>query len=62
MHIHSKTCLLPTNHEVRHTAEDKGGDGSQCDDVRQHLRQEVHRQPVVAADRLMTEERQKISS
>lgn len=49
--------LLPTDHEVRHAAEDDGGDGPQRDDVRQDLAQEVHGQPVVTADVLVTDER-----
>lgn len=52
-------CLLPTNHEVRHTAEDHGGDGPQRDDIRQDLRQEVDWYSVVTADILMTDERGK---
>lgn len=44
-----------TDHEVRHAAEDDGGDGAQREDVRQDLRQEVHRQSVVATDVLVPE-------
>lgn len=51
----TKHGLLPTDQEVRHGAEDHGGDGPQGDDVRQNLRQEVDGQPVVTADVLVTE-------
>lgn len=50
----------PTNHEVRHTAEDDGGDGPQCDDVRQDLRQEVDRQSVVTADVLVSARKERL--
>ena len=52
-------CLPPTDHEVRHTGEDDGGDGPQRDDVRQDLGQEVDRHSVVTADVLMTDGRQR---
>lgn len=55
-------CLSPTDHEVRHTGEDKGGDGPQRDDVRQDLGQEVDRHSVVTADVLVTDGRQKNTS
>lgn len=50
-------CLSPTDHEVRHTGENKGGDGPQRDDVRQDLGQEVDRHSVVTADVLVTDGR-----
>lgn len=55
-------CLSPTDHEVRHTGENKGGDGPQRDDVRQDLGQEVDRHSVVTADVLVTDGRQKNTS
>lgn len=52
-------CLLHTDHEVRYAGEDDGRDGPQREDVRQDLGQEVHRQSVVTADGLVTDETQK---
>lgn len=59
-HLLSKQTREATDHEVGDTGEHHGGKGPQCEDVRQDLRQEVDRQPVVAADVLMTDEKQKI--
>lgn len=58
-HLLSKQTREATDHEVCNTGEHHGGKGPQCEDVRQDLRQEVDREPVVAADVLMTE-KQKI--
>ncbi len=47
-------CL--TDHKVRQAAEDDGRDGAQSQDLRQDLRQEVHRHSVVSADVLVPED------
>lgn len=51
-------CVVSTDHEVRHAAEDERGDGPQREDVRQDLGQEVDGHSVVTTDVLVTEDRQ----
>ncbi len=50
----SNVCL--TDHPVHHAAEDDGWDCAQKQDVRQDLRQEVHRHSVVSTDVLVPED------